>query len=430
MTKTPLNEDFEFVILKKILSDKTFAIKTFSIVGGEKIFDKDGANKLYGFIKGYFEKYNRLPDEKAIKFIMSRQEDINQFLTEVELVDNDVLKDEQFILDTTVDYVKRGLLKRALITGAMDIDKPASYGIVEKQIRKALEVSFDIYLGMSFRDDIAKRIKFSRDYSVDGISTGLSQLNTTLKMGNGFLSKNIYIVSSESNLGKSIALVNFAAHSALQGKNVLFVSLEMQEAFIGQRLDAVTTMIDINSIYRTDNEKELLRKHGAISHQMGNADIVIKEYPPGSITVHTLRALCHDLQIYQNFVPDIICVDYLNLMQAARKGDNRYHELKHITEELRALSYEFEAPVITASQVNRSGYQHVSPQLDAMGESMGIVHTADFIIMLSQTDDEKDAGIMQWHVKKNRLGPKDVSFTTNIDYSVLKFTDFTPRTSP
>lgn len=420
-----LQDDFEYAITAALLKDITFTLKSFSIIKDQTgIFSKPGVEKIYKATKAYYEKYKILPPQKALDYISGRHPDVREALEEVNQVDAKVLENNQFMMEATQNYVKRGMVKNAVLKSVEIIDEPDKYQILQDMLKEALSVSYDSDLGMNYKDDLDIRLHHARDYSINGIRSGLEKIDDALKVGRGFLPKNIYIVSSKSNLGKSIALCNFASNALLQCKNVLFISLEMQEFFIGQRLDAILTQLKINDIYDVSEEFQLRQKFGLLCKQVGEANIMIKEYPPGSINVHQIRSLINDLKLYKDWSPDIIFIDYLNLLLAGKRGDNRYHDLKHITEEIRALSYEFNAPMVTASQINRGGYDEISPDLETMGESMGIVHTADTIFMLSQTDEERLAGQLIWHIKKNRLGPKDMSFPTVIDYDTLKISDF------
>jgi replicative DNA helicase len=422
--ETFIEDGIELVIIKALLTNINYALKVFATLPTADIFENANAKKLYKFTKEYYSKYNKLPSSKIIDYAAETHEDLRGFWNEVNQLDDSVIENLDYITDSTVKFIKNALMKRAILSSVDLIKSPDKYGEIEKKVREAMEVSFDIYLGMSYKDSLAERIAFARNYNVTGISTGISQFDDALKIGRGTLPKNIYVIASESNLGKSIVLCNMAGAALTQQRNVLFISLEMQEHFLAQRIDAILTHIGINDIYDVDKEKQLRSRFGLAEKQMGDANLFIKEYPPGSINIQHIRALINDLRMYNNFVPEMIIVDYINLMMPARDGENRYHQLKYITEELRALSYEFNAPVITAAQVNREGYNHAAPSMDMMGESMGIVHTADCIVMLSQSEEERMVGQLNWHVVKNRLGERARDFPTSIDYNTLRIFDW------
>lgn len=423
MTEEFIKDKIEIIIIKSMLHDVNFALKIFAIVPDEKVFKQTATKKLYKFIRAYYEKYQKLPTSDTVAALSKGYDELVNFMSLVVETPEDIILNKDFVIEISIDYLKRALFINALSEAAMSLDDANTYDDAVKKMQKAMEISFDIYLGMSYIDSLEERLRKAREYNVGGIKTGVDMWDNALSIGRGFLPKNIYVVSSESNLGKSIVLCNIAANALLQHKNVLFISLEMQEFFIGQRIDAILTRINIEDIYNYDKEDELKKKYSGFASTV-SSNIFIKEYPPGTVNVHHIRALCNDLRLYQSFVPDIIIVDYLNLMNVARASSNEYYKMKNITEELRALSYEFNAPMVTASQLNREGYDNVRPTMATMGESMGIVHTADNIIMLSQTEEERQMGMLQFHIVKNRLGEKDVSFSVAINYNNLRIDNF------
>jgi len=247
-----VKDKIENIIIKTILNDINYALKIFAIAPDYKVFRRDPTKKLYKFIRAYYEKYQKLPTEDSIKSLCSKEEDLRNFMDEVSEIPDELIENRDFVVDTSTDYLKRTLFRNALMESALAMEDSDKYDTVLTKMRKAMEVSFDIYLGMSYIDTLEERLQFARSYNIDGIRTGIDLLDETLNIGKGYLPKNIYVISSESNLGKSIVLCNTAAEALMQNKNVLFISLEMQEFFIGQRIDAILTRINISDIYDHD----------------------------------------------------------------------------------------------------------------------------------------------------------------------------------
>lgn len=413
------------LIIKSMIESQDFAVKCFSIIKNEPIFDKEIVNTIYRGLLTYYNKYKKPPNVDLLKIFTSGSTEAEMFLENVNASSNFYTQNPDWMMDLVKQHAQKSIVKRAILAAVSKIDTPNEYEKLINEVKRALEISFDTYIGLSYRESMEERIAFNHNYADTGISTGISAFDEILQIGNGLLPKNIYIIAAESNLGKSIVLCNIAASAANNGKNVLFISLEMQEYFIAQRIDAKLTSLPINRIYSYENEEEFRKRFSNIETVMtaNNNNLWIKEFPPRSINVNSIKALLNDLKEQKNFTPDLVVVDYLNIMRAKSKNPQKHIEIQEVVEELRALAIEENVPVLTASQINRGGYGVDDPELDNMADSMGIVMTADFIAILSQNDGEKAAGQLMFHVRKSRLGGNGMSFVTSIDYNTLSITD-------
>jgi len=282
-----------------------------------------------------------------------------------------------------------------------------------KLFDQACNISLVDNLGLDLFNQIDK---FAEDVSKSDecISTGWKWLDT--KLNGGFLSKGraLYVFSGQTNVGKSIFLGNIAANIAAQGKTVIVISLEMPETVYGKRISSKITKIPVNELSnRTSELKETLN---AYKEQNPNARIIFKEFPPKSVTVGHIKAFIKKL-INKGIKPDAVVLDYLNLI-ASTEGDNSYEKVKDITEQTRALSYVFECPFISATQLNRSGINK-EPDLDNISESMGLGHTADVIISIFREDGDDQLGILRTSMMKNRFGDKSGVQLMRIEYLTL-----------
>jgi replicative DNA helicase len=222
-------------------------------------------------------------------------------------------------------------------------------------------------------------------------------------------------------VGKSIFLSNIASNAASEGKNVLVVSLEMSEMIYCKRITSKLTGLPIN--YLHDHVEELRERVGKFKMTHPRANMIIKEFAPSSITPPQLEGYIKKL-INKKFKPDIIVLDYLNLL-ASTYGNNSYERVKSISEQVRAMSYTFECPIITATQVNRTGYGNTAngPGLEAIGESYGLGATSDVIVSIWRTEEDEEDNALHIGIIKNRFGSNTGSTRVSIDYNTLTLTE-------
>jgi replicative DNA helicase len=223
--------------------------------------------------------------------------------------------------------------------------------------------------------------------------------------------------------GKSIALVNVAAHQMLLGKNVLYITLEMAEAKISERIDAKLLGIPIWQVPK-QAKQEYLTRIGKIQ-QKTIGDIVIRQFPTSAASVLDFRHLIHELKLKQDWEPDILIVDYLGICADARTGkaDNTYTKLKHISEDIRGLAIEMKIPAFSAAQVNRSGYGNSSVDMSNLAESMALAHTADAIISIYQNEELEEGNQALLMFLKNRFGANDISGVVGLNKEYMSFYD-------
>jgi predicted ATP-dependent serine protease len=231
------------------------------------------------------------------------------------------------------------------------------------------------------------------------------------------------LIMAISGGGKSIWLVNIAASALLQGKNVLYVTMELAESKIHQRIDAKLFDIEVSDIKNLDRDAYLSKVNQIQAKSHG--DIVVKQLPTGAASVLDIRHVLSELKLKKNWQPDVIISDYLGIMSSSKKSknDNTYTSQKAIAEELRALGIEFRIPIWSAVQYNRSGYGNSAGGLDSISDSMGVVFTADLVLSLFQNDELAEMNSVMVKSLKNRYGLVDVTTIIGLNKGRMSFYD-------
>lgn len=414
---TKLDLDYyEKVIIRNCLLDSAYLGSIIDFLK-ENHFNDKNIRSIISIIKDYYIKRSEIPNLTEIKAYLSNPELKESFKKVVssieELLNIKFNRDELF--ENTETFLKERGIFNTLLEAAQQMDKGSldSSALLQK-VEKAVGINLSPSIGMNLLEDVDHFIH-ELSKSESKISSGWKWLDA--KIGGGFAEngRSLYIFIGETNVGKSIFLGNIAANVALQGKTSLIISLEMSEVMYGMRFASKLTKIPMFEL-RSDlnNLKSQLLD---IRKQNNKAKILIKEFPPSTITPPQIGSYLGKLQ-QRGIKVDCLVLDYLNLMEST-KGTSMYERIKYISEQLRALSYKFNIPIISASQVNRSGINKKNPSLDTISEGMSLAHTADCIFNIWQKDDDKDMGLINMGIAKNRFGPNFGSTALKIDYTTL-----------
>ena len=292
----------------------------------------------------------------------------------------------------------------------------------EQLVRKALTVSRSVDVGQKYFSDFGER--WDRTYNSeeqDKYKTLLPALNRSLEGGLG--SKELAMVIAPPGVGKSLWLVNQAIQSMMEGRKVLYVSLEMSEDKIAQRFDSVATLIPQGQLKNASSQLKVGERLSIFQNNFPDSKLVIKEFPTGTANVNSLRALMVQLHNYEDFTPDVIIVDYLELLRPVRENQHEYQAQQRIAEELRGLAMETQVLLWTATQTNRQG-RSVKIITDAeLGDSYGKIRTCDFAVSLNQSEQEFDEGRMRAYVVKSRNGRPRFTVPMTIDYNILRMAE-------
>jgi len=402
-----LNSDFlEKIIVKGMTSDKDFLVLTSSVFEA-KYFDDPYIRHVFDFCKNYFVEYNNIPNRDSI--INSSEDDsesIKTLLEETEQMEFDVAQSYEFLLEQSNDYLKEKALKNAIVESIEDVENPERRNQIRNRIEDALVKDLKIDLGLHYFQHLAARLRRIFQASDEKIPTLFPVFDEFIN--GGFPPFTLSIITAKIHGGKSNTMANFAARQVLAGYNPVVISLEMGQDAFAQRFDGIYSCLDVNRMYVSDNRKrELFQKLVAIKATENRGELFIKQFPTGEASVLDFKIYLREL-IMRDVNPSILYVDYINLMKTAFKVEqNMYSTVKRVAEELRALSFEFEIPVVSVSQLNREGtfVNFDSLDFNYIAESLGVPATADFMAILGTDEDNMVyENEILYKITKNRLG--------------------------
>lgn len=400
----------EVLLIKSALLDKAYLA---SIVGPiERAYiSEPAAADIFDVVSSFFTNYDDIPTQDIIINEIDdseRQQDARDFLNEVNSIDFDVARQYEYLIDRTDEWLKEKAIKQAVLRSIDVIDSGAEdYGEVREHIESALTKTIKFDLGLDYFDTLRQRIGRIRTFSDNRLPTYYPVFDEYLN--GGFPPYTLSVIVAGIHKFKSNTLANFISRQVLAGHNIALLTLEMSQDAFAQRFDSILATMDINKIYRGDsNIVELYRKLKEVKQREDIGRLFIKEFPTGAATVLDYKAYIRELQM-RDISIDAIYVDYINLMKPTTggKGADLYVDVKRVAEELRALGFAFNVPVISVSQLNRPGtltdFRDIS--YSYIAESMGIPATADFIAIYGE---DKDSLVYQnevhYKIEKNRLG--------------------------
>lgn len=384
-------------------------------------FDNKNIRTVFESLANFYSTYNKIPNITELKVHLI-EADKRQALKEVALSFADIDKnyDKEVLLLNTEKFLKEKAVYNTVLKTSVDVQ---SGTINSSQILEDFEKACSISLVESFGLDYLEQIdRHCEDLQkvFKTISSGWKWLDD--KIGGGFMTEGraLYVFYGVTNVGKSIFLGNIATNILSQNKTVVLITLEMAEQVYAKRISSSLSRIAMNDLpMQIDPLKDSLNAY-KLRHQ--DAKLVIKEFPPKAVTPIQIKAFLERL-VKKGIKPDAIILDYLNLVAPPEKGTNSYEAVKHITEQIRALSYYFSCPVISATQANRSAYDQNNPGLETVSESMGLAHTADAQFSIWTEEEDFELGIIHLGITKNRFGPRECHTVLEIDYPTLTLKD-------
>jgi archaellum biogenesis ATPase FlaH len=404
----------ERTILRQLFGDKQFALRAAPYLK-EKYFHSEETATIWRLYAAFLEKFRQVPSFAAIRIGLDATPSLNETqakaaqdaLNKVEL--EPLLGDSQtqWVLEQTELYCQDRAIFCALQDAIKVMDDPKQgNGTIPELMKEALSVTFDNHIGHDYFAEAMDRYDFYHKPE----SRVLFDIDTlNIMTAGGVPAKTLNVILAGTNVGKSLALVHFTAGYVRMSKNVLYITCEMAQEWIGQRVDANMfdiPMDDVVSMPRKNYESKI-----NFLRQSSTGRLIIKEYPTATASCTDFRHLLQELRLKQNFVPDVIMVDYLSICSSMRvklsgDGVNSYSFNKFIAEELRGLAGEFNVPLWTAAQFNREGFKSSDPGLEHVGESFGIPQTADFCFALVTTDEFDKLGQIALIELKNRYNRK------------------------
>ena len=419
------------IILKTLVNDEEYCRKALPHVKAEYF---ENENKpVYELILSFLQKYNKLPNSSALEVEFQKSDYINKSNRNeihnliVELKNHEEVERE-WLLNSTEEWCKQRAVYLAIIKSIGIIDgkeQNLTDGAIPGILSKALQVSFDTNVGHDYFENSDTRYDFYH-HQEEKIPFDITLFNTITK--GGISNKTLNIILAGTGVGKSLAMCHFASANLALGQNVLYITLEMSEERIAERIDA--NLLDVPIDQLENIPKQLFdTKVGKLKGKT-QGKLIVKEYPTASAHVGHIRALLDELKLKKDFKPDVVYVDYLNIMASSRvKGlggsINTYSLIKAIAEELRGLAVENDIPIWSATQVTRTGFGNTDVEITDTSESFGLPATADLMVALIST--EQLEGMNQLMVKqlKNRYNDptQNKRFVVGIDRSKMRLYD-------
>ena len=410
---------FETVIAYKSLVDDTYLASIVDYVKPLYFKNKD-IKAIFAIIRDFYEKRSTKPTITEIKSYLTTDELKMSLKNVVNLftnIDKNLNADE--LAANTEIFLKEKAVYYTMMEVVDDINKnEVDTSKILDKFEKACSITLATETGLDLFTDVDRVID---DLNSDDryIPSKWKWLDD--KIGGGFLESGraLYLFAGETNIGKSIFLGNIAINIAKQGKTVLLVSLEMPELVYAKRLCSSVSKIPLGQLkVESENLKNQITEYCI---ENPDSKIIIKEFPPATITCNHLKAFIRKLT-QKGIKIDAIVLDYVNLLNSTM-GDSSYERIKICTEQLRALTYEFNCPIISATQLNRDGYEISEPGLKTISESIGLAMTGDVILSVWQEDTDKELGVIKMGFMKNRFGPNFGFCPMRIDYTTLTITE-------
>jgi replicative DNA helicase len=417
----------EKLIFSNLLYNEEYARKTIPFLK-EEYFHDFADKTVFTLMHDYVEKYNNFPTKDALTIELANKSLGEQtFKSAKEVIESlEPTETKSSNLDWLLDQTEKFCQEKAIYNGIMqsiqildDKSGKSSKGSIPKILSDALGVSFDTSIGHDFLEDADSRFEFYHTKEVR-IPFDLDYLN---KITNGGLPrKTLNIALAGTGVGKSLFMCHCAAANMMAGMNVLYITMEMAEERIGERIDA--NLLDIALDDLKMMPKDVYDKK--IAKLKGKGKLIVKEYPTACAGSANFRHLLNELKIKKNFTPDIIYIDYLNICMSSRikhgANVNSYTLVKAIAEELRGLAVEFNVPIVSATQTTRSGYSNSDVGLEDTSESFGLPATADFMFALITSEQLHSLNQIMIKQLKNRYNDPGVNtkFVVGVDRSKMR----------
>src|SRR5210317_773837 len=423
-------QTIERTTLSNLVYNEPYARKVLPFIKPE-YFGNRHERVVFEEINKFMEKYGNQPTKEALSIELDNRKDLadeefKSVLTIVETL-SDAQVDMQWLVDTTEKFCKDKAVYNAILNGIQIIegkDKEHTAEAIPSILSEALAVAFDQNVGHDYVEDGDERYEFYHKKE-EKLEFDLEYFNKITK--GGLPQKTLNIALAGTGVGKSLFMCHMAASTLMQGKNVLYITMEMAEERIAERIDANLMNITMDDLH--DLPKKMFTDKLSKIQSKTNGKLVIKEYPTASAHSGHFRALIKELALKKSFKPDIIFIDYLNICSSSRfKGNanvGSYFYIKAIAEELRGLAVETNVPIMSATQTTRGGYSNSDVGLEDTSESFGLPATADLMFALISTEELEQMGQIAVKQLKNRYNDPTLHkrFVLGVDRSKMRLYD-------
>ena len=420
----------EFLILRNLLYNEKYTRKVIPFIKDE-YFEDNNQKIVFQEILNFINQYNKLATKEVLAIEIEKRSDINDTTLKEILHLVDCLDDVPAEFDWLVNTSEKWCRDRAIYLALMEAiqvadgkDEKKNRDAIPSILSDALAVSFDNNIGHDYLQNYEQRYDFYHRQE-DKIEFDLDYFNKITK--GGLPNKTLNIALAGTGVGKSLFMCHVASSVLLQGRNVLYITLEMAEERIAERIDANLLNVPIQDI--TGLPKQIFENKITNLAKKTQGTLIIKEYPTASAHAGHFKALLNELALKKSFRPDIIFIDYLNICSSSRyRGNsniNSYTFVKAIAEELRGLAVEFNVPIVSATQTTRSGYGSSDVELTDTSESFGLPATADLMFALISTEELEELGQIMVKQLKNRYNDPTIykRFIVGIDRAKMRLYD-------
>ena len=429
MTKSKLTNRIETTILSNLVYNEEYTRKVIPFL--KEDYFQDGVEKIiFQTIWAYAEKYKSNPTIDAL-VIDVQDKALNEeqykksvdYLSEIEETPTDL----DWLTDQTEKWCKDKAIYNAVLNGIQIIDgkvKDQSPDALPSILSEALSVSFDKHVGHDYMEQSGDRYEFYHTKE-EKIPFDLDFFNRITK--GGLPNKTLNIALAGTGVGKSLFMCHVAASTLMQGKNVLYITLEMAEEKIAERIDANLMNITMDDMH--DLPRHMYENRFEKIQKKTTGNLIVKEYPTASAHCGHFRALFNELALKKDFKPDLVFIDYINICASSRfragANVNSYTYIKAIAEEMRGLAVEFNLPIMSATQTTRTGFVSTDVGLEDTSESFGLPATADFMFALISSDELNELNQMLVKQLKNRYADPTMNkkFIVGVDRAKMKLYD-------
>ena len=423
-------ERIELLILRNLIYNEEYTRKVIPFIKDD-YFEEQNQKIIFQEISSFIQEYNKLATKEILSIEVEKRNDINDtnFKEVVDIISS--LEDEVGELDWLIDSTEKWCRDRAIYLALMESiqladgkDESKGRDAIPSILSDALSVSFDNHVGHDYLQDYEKRFE-SYHRKEDRIPFDLEYFNKITK--GGLPNKTLNIALAGTGVGKSLFMCHVASSALIEGKNVLYITLEMAEEKIAERIDANLLNVNIQDI--TDLPKPMFDTKVEALAKKTQGTLIIKEYPTASAHSGHFKSLLNELALKKSFRPDIIFIDYLNICASSRyraNGNvNSYSYIKAIAEELRGLAVEANLPIVSATQTTRSGFGSSDVELTDTSESFGLPATADLMFALISTEELEALNQILVKQLKNRYNDPTVRkrFVVGIDRAKMRLYD-------
>lgn len=425
-----ITANIEQTVLRNILTNEEYMRRVLPFIKPE--YFEGVYQQLFREVAQFVAKYNKLPTAETFKIELDESTKLNdeQYRHAVEIIPEIFRKedaDETWLYNRTEKWCQDRALFNAVMESISIIDgkhQKLTKDALPDLLQKALAVTFDTNIGHDYLENVLERYEFYHSQE-EKIPFDIELLNEITK--GGLSNKSLNIALAGTGVGKSLFMCHLAASALNLGKNVLYITMEMSEERIAERIDANLLDIPIDQIENMSQDMFMNAIHKLKTKT--NGKLIVKEYPTGSANANHFRALLNELKLKKGFNPDIIMIDYLNICASSRMkmggSVNSYAYIKAIAEELRGLAVEFDLPIVSATQTTRTGFSSSDPGLEDTSESFGLPATADLMFALVSTEELEQQGQIMVKQLKNRYNDpnRNKRFLVGIDRSKMRLYD-------